>query len=107
MSKEHLLRAANDFNKRSFNKLFEAFRVKYEITGEMAGNIYLFALSYEELTSIADFMDKTIYALELKGKLSILKFEEQLKVKYPGVELKQLLPVYFGDGYVQNTEKVH
>lgn len=96
MRKKNVFVAVKHFERGPFAKVLEAFRVRYERIGETAGTIYTAPLSHEELVALADFMDMSVYALELERKISLKNFEEKLQVKYPGVKLEQLLRVYFG-----------
>ncbi|MBX0359366.1 hypothetical protein [Halobacillus sp. Nhm2S1] len=101
MRRKHVFAAVERFESGPFAKVLEAFRVRYETIGETAGTIYTTPLSYEELIALADFMDVSVYALELQRKLSLKNFEEKLQSKYPGVKLEQLLTVYFEKETVQ------
>ncbi|MYL50575.1 hypothetical protein GLV98_13840 [Halobacillus litoralis] len=95
MRKRNVFLAVEHFEQGPFEKVLEAFRVRCERIGETAGTIYTAPLSYEELVALADFMDRSVYTLELQRKLSLKNFEEKLQAKYPGVKLQQLLAVYF------------
>ncbi|MGR9047352.1 hypothetical protein ACQ4XT_01705 [Halobacillus faecis] len=96
MRKKNVVGAVEYLEKGPFEKVLEAIRIRYESIGEAAGTIYTTPLSYEELAALAEFMDVSVYALDLQRKLSIKNFEEKLQTKYPGVKLQQLLSVYFG-----------
>ncbi|MEC3885099.1 hypothetical protein VKA52_15305 [Halobacillus sp. HZG1] len=105
MRQKKVYAAVKHFESGPFANVLEAFRVRYERIGEPAGTIYTTPLSYEELAALADFMDVSVYALDLQRKLSLKNFEGKLQAKYPGVKLEQLLSAYYGKETVPLMDK--
>lgn len=97
MMSNQTMEAVHYFKKGPFHKLLCAFRVKYEAIGEAVGTISTVTLTDEELLALADFMDMTEPALELRRSLSLARFAVQLDNRFRGVELQQLLAVYFNE----------
>ncbi|SFJ75882.1 hypothetical protein SAMN04487936_10468 [Halobacillus dabanensis] len=92
----HIEGAVTYFRNGPYDKLLRAIRIKYESNGEAVGAVSTLALTDVELLALAAFMDMTAPALELRGRFSIGSFEEQLSMKYEGLNLRQLLYTYFG-----------
>ncbi|WLR47978.1 hypothetical protein LC065_01400 [Halobacillus litoralis] len=105
MRKKNVVGAVEYLGRGPFEKVLKAIRIRYESIGETAGTIYTTPLSYEELAALADFMDVSVYTLDLQRKLSLKNFEEKLKAKYPGVKLQQLLSMYFGKETVPLSDR--
>lgn len=97
MKGDHIEEAVTYFKNGPYDKLFRAVRIKYESSGKAVGTISTLALTDGELLALAAFMDMTEPALELRGRFSLGRFEEQLSTKYKGLNLQQLLHNYFGN----------
>src|SRR5690625_3258931 len=103
-----LLKEATKFFKgeRAYDKLFLAFRKKYESLSRIGGTVPVKSFSDKELEVISKFFGQPSESLRRNGKISLINFEEQLqKTKFSHVTLKELLDSYFGEIIISKKEQ--
>lgn len=89
-----------------YDKLFKAFRKKYESLGRIGGTIPVGDFSAREIEEIGSFFGLPGERLETKGLISLRDFEKQLEyTKFSGVSLKQILDGYFGETLLSKKEQ--
>lgn len=106
MDKE--LEAAVQFfkNERAYGKLFQLFRKKYESLGRIGGTVSTQPFSHDELDEIGRFFGLPGEQLQLKGRIGLLHFEEQLSfTRFSSIALKELLDAYFGEVIISKKEQ--
>ncbi|WP_277679052.1 TIGR02679 family protein [Gracilibacillus dipsosauri] len=90
----------------AFKHLFSLFKKKYESLGRIGGSVSLQSFTSRELEEIARFYGITTDQLEIKGKLTLLSFEKQLKqTRFSDLTLQGLLEAYYNENLLSNKEK--
>mgnify|MGYP001203880952 FL=1 len=93
-------------SEKVYDKLFEAFRKKYESLGRIGGTVPIGNFSKNELEEIGKFFGLPGEQLEMKGSISLRAFEKQFEyTRFSSVTLKQLLDSYFGERLISNKEQ--
>ncbi len=104
-----LLKKATEFFKseQTYDKLFNAFRKKYESLGRIGGTVSTNSFSDKELETIGKFFGQPSGILRQKQLISLAAFEEQLqRTKFSSVALKELLDNYFGETIISKKEQL-
>lgn len=89
-----------------YNKLFNAFKKKYQSLGKIGGSVSLVDFSESDIEELAVFLGLRPDILIKKRKVTLLQFEKQLKkYKFEGMDLKQLLELYFNEPLISNSKR--
>lgn len=93
-------------SEKIYERLFSAFRKKYESLGRIGGTVSVRGFSASELEEIGRFFGLPGEQLEKKGTISLRAFEEQIQyTKFSSIHLKQLLDAYFDEKIMSKKEQ--
>lgn len=94
-------------SKKLYEKLFLAFKKKYESLGKIGGSVSISSFSEKELEELAQFLGLRTDVLFKKKKVALLQFEKQLeKYRFDDSDLKHLLEMYFEEPLISNRERL-
>lgn len=102
------LHQASEFFKSEpvYDKLFKAFRKKYESLGRIGGTVSVKEFSKTELEELGKFFGLPGERLEMKGSVSLGAFEKQIEhTRFSSIQLKPLLDAYFGETIISKKEQ--
>lgn len=102
------LQEAVDFFKgeKAYDKLFRAFRKKYESLGRIGGTVRVNQFTDAELEEIAGFFGVPAGRLKAKASISMAAFDAQLAdTRFGDVGLKAVLDAYFAETIMSNKQK--
>ncbi len=105
---ENQLYEATQFFKseKVYDKLFKAFRKKYESLGRIGGTVSVGNFTKNELEELGKFFGLPGEQLEMKGSISLIAFEKQIQfTRFSSVTLKPLLDAYFGETLISKKEQ--
>ncbi|WP_347320776.1 TIGR02679 family protein [Rossellomorea sp. RS05] len=90
----------------AFQKLFLAFKKKYESLGRIGGSVSLKRYDDEELRAISGLTGVPVEELKTKRSMTLLSFEKTLdQTKYRYDSLRAFLEAYFGEELIANKER--
>ncbi len=90
----------------AYQKLFSAFKKKYESLGRIGGTVPVRLFTDEELEVIGGFFGMPGAKLAAKGTISMAAFERQLAdTRFSDVALKPLLDAFFGEEIISKKQR--
>src|SRR5690625_3956171 len=106
--KEQLRQAKLYFkSEAAYQKLFTAFRKKYESLGRIGGTVSVQDFTDGELEEIGKFFGRLGDELRKKESISLREFEEQIQhTRFSSVTLKEVLDEYFGETLISKKEQL-
>lgn len=104
---QNVVEAVEYFKTEKFyQKLFLAFRKKYESLGRIGGSVSLDVFSIEEIERLSRFLGIREDHLLEKKTVTLKQFEKQLQsYRFGDLSLKELLEAYFKEPLISNKER--
>src|SRR5690625_2782089 len=106
--KEQLRQAIEYFKSgTAYDKLFNAFRQKYESLGRIGGTVSVQDFTKKELEEIGRFYGIPDGQLREKGFVSLRDFENQMQhTRFGELSLKNILDSYFNETIISKREQL-